>query len=171
MSQFPTIYAGQRLTSGLLMSMMPQWALKTASTSRSATTTLASDPDITLSVTANARYIVQGLLLFAADPTADLKIGWTAPTNANFQWSMIGQSTAATAGSGSVITDGQDLTSTSFGLGGVTSNAKTMTAQLRGYLTVGSTAGTFALQWAQSTSSATATQLLAGTSVVLTRVA
>ena len=171
MSQFPTIYAGNRLTSGLLMSMMPTFALKTASTSRTATTTLVNDPDITFSVVANARYTVQGLLLFSADPAADLKIGWTAPTNANFQWSMIGQPTTASAGSGSVITDGQDLTSTSFGLGGVTSNAKVMTAQLRGYLTISATPGTFALQWAQSISNAAATSLLAGTSVTLTRVA
>ncbi|MEU6365777.1 hypothetical protein ABZ876_08475 [Streptomyces sp. NPDC046931] len=144
---------------------------KAATTSRASTTTITSDPDITFSVVAGATYLVEGLLLFAADPAGDFKMGWTAPASANFQWSCFGQASTASAGSGSVITDGQDLTSNSFGLGGVTDNNKTMTAQVRGYLTTAGTAGTFALQWAQITSSANATKLLAGTHVTLTRVA
>lgn len=143
---------------------------KTSTTSRTSTTTLTSDPDITFSVVANATYLVEGLILFAADPAADLKIGWTAPTGASFPWCALGQTSTATGGSGSVITDGQDLTSTSFGLGAVTDNTKTMTAQVRGYLTISSTAGTFALQWAQIVSSSTATKLLAGTHLTLKRV-
>lgn len=171
MSQFPTIYAGQRVTADLLAQMTPTFAVKTATTTRSATTTITNDPDLTFTLTASTRYLVQGLLLFSADPAGDFKMGWTAPTGATFQWSMIGQPTSASAGSGSVITDGQDLTSNNFGLGGVTDNTKTMTAQLRGYLVLSTTPGTFALQWAQSVSSANATKLLAGTYLSLTRIA
>ncbi|MER6064822.1 hypothetical protein ABT167_27345 [Streptomyces sp. NPDC001792] len=144
-----------------------QLVVKAATTSRASTTTIASDPEITFTVVANTSYLVEGLILFAADPASDLKIGWTAPTGATFLWNVIGQPSTASASTGSVITDGQDLASTAFGLGGVTDNTKTMTGHLRGYLTVGATGGTFALQWAQITSGANATKVLAGTHVVL----
>ncbi|MGW2550715.1 hypothetical protein [Streptomyces sp. NPDC001635] len=158
-----------RLTVNGVGQSLPKY--KASTTNRTSTTSLAADPDITFPVVANATYLVDGLILFAADPAGDFKMGWTAPSGAAFQWSCFGQASTATAGSGSIITDGQDLTSTSFGLGGVTDNNKTMTAQVRGYLTVAGTAGNFVLQWAQVASSANATKLLAGTHVRLTRVA
>jgi len=56
-------------------------------------------------------------------------------------------------------------------LGGVTSNAKVMTAQMKGFLTLGSTAGAFTFQWSQGTSNALATSVQAGSYLLLHRVA
>lgn len=167
---YPTILAGQRITAALLTSMQAQIAYKTTSTSRASTTTIASDPDLQLPVAANAVYSLEGLLVYnGGNVSDDLRMGWAAPSGASMTWVATGQNTSATTGVGTVITDAQDLTSTAYSLGTI-ANARGMTAMLRGLLITSSTAGNLVLQWAQFTSSATATSMLAGSHIGLQRV-
>jgi len=147
-------------------------AWKTADTSRTSTTTNTNDPDIAISVVANATYAVDGFLLFSADTAGDLKIGWTAPAGATFPWTATGQPAAATTGTGTVITNAQTLSSANYQLGGLgTGIANAMVAQVRGLLTIAGTGGSFNLQWSQVASSANATVMHAGTHVTLRRIA
>jgi hypothetical protein len=108
------------------------------------------------------------MLFFSGDTTGDLKIGFTAPANAQMRWAGTGQPTTATGTTGSVITDGQDLSNLNFGLGNVSGSI--MTVKLDGLIAVGLTGGTFGLMWAQTSSSSTATVLYDKSYLKLTRV-
>ena len=55
--QYPAISAGTTLTAALLSSMLPTVAWKTGDTSRSSTTTVADDPDLSITVSAAGTYI------------------------------------------------------------------------------------------------------------------
>lgn len=167
---YPTIAAGQRVTASLLTSMLPITVVKQADEQRSSTTTMATDAELTLAVVANATYLFEGYVSYSqnlgASSTAGIKIGWTAPTGASLTWSSDGTD-------GPTSLTGQDATSQpitqtrSLPANGVTS----MRAAPTGLLTVSSTAGTFGLQWAQVSSSATPTFVRAGSWLRLIRVA
>ncbi|MFI9200152.1 hypothetical protein [Streptomyces sp. NPDC053048] len=168
---YPTFLAGQRLTASLLTSALPQVARKTADTSRASTTTFASDPHLTFSVEANAVYVVDGWIKYFADPTPDIQVKFDAPTGSLGEWHQVaaGSSTTTTTTVGySVRTDTNDLT-VSRNFYGVSD--WDLGAVIHATLRVGSTAGTFALQWAQSTSSATATIVYTDSWLRLQRIA
>jgi hypothetical protein len=169
---YPTWAAGQRVTAGQLLASQAKTLYKAGDTSRASTTASAADPDLTMAVEANATYIVDGLLVYGADPTADFKMGFTGPASAVFTWSCTGQDGTQTGTSSPVITDAQAIGTFAYILGGrSTGNTGKMTGRLRGTLTVAATAGTFSLVWAQQVSSATATILYTGSFMRLLRVA
>ncbi|MVO84201.1 hypothetical protein GPA10_05290 [Streptomyces sp. p1417] len=156
---YPTPLAGQRLTASLLRSMQPMTVRKTADESRSATTTLATDTHLVVSVEASAVYTMTGWIKYFADPTPDIKIFFSTPTGClgEWAWMMPGSSTSATGTAGySIRTETNDIASFRTGYG--TSDSIHYTP-VSGLFRVGSTAGSIALQWAQNTSSATATTL------------
>jgi hypothetical protein len=168
---YPTFSAGQRVTAALLTAAQPLTAYKAGDTSRASTTASNPDPDLTFAVEANATYLVDGYLIYGADPAVDIKLGFTGPASAIFDWNYAGQDGTQTGTSSPVITDSQSLGSFAYILGGVTNNAKKMQAKLSGTLRVSSTAGTFALVWAQQSSNATPTIVYAGSSLRLRRIA
>jgi hypothetical protein len=168
-STYPAWLAGQRITAKALIASQEQLAYKTTATSRANTATISNDPDLQLAVDANAVYSLEGLLVYNGGSTSDdLRIGWSAPSGSTLTWVATGQNTSATNGVGSVITDAQDITKNAYSLGTI-ANPLGMTAMVRGLLITSSVAGTFALQWAQFTSSATATSMLAGSHIGLQR--
>jgi hypothetical protein len=157
---YPTVAAGQRITAALLRSMLPQVIRKTADTSRSATTTTTADPHLTIEVDANAVYIWDGWVKYFADPAADLTIDFTVPTNALGEWNGFGAG-SGTSGVGvttgySIRTEANDVSQSRNFYG---STDLTHGVILHGILRVGATGGTFSLDWAQGSSSATATIL------------
>lgn len=166
---YPTIAAGQRVTASLLASMLPLSVVKATDEQRSSNTTMTTDNALTLAVAANATYLFEGYVSYSqnlgASSTAGIKIGWTAPIGATLTWSSDGTD-------GPTSLTGQDATSQpitqtrSLPANGVTS----MRAAPTGLLTTGGTAGAFALQWAQVSSSATPTIVRAGSWVRLIRV-
>lgn len=168
---YPTWSAGQKVTAAALTAAQELAAYKAGDTSRASVTTAAADPDLALTVEANAVYEVRGYLIYGADPTIDLKLGFTGPSGATFDWNYGGQDGTQTGTSSPLITDSQALGSFAYILGGVTNNAKKMHAKLGGTLRVGSTAGAFSLVWAQQVSSATAVIVYAGSTLVLERIA
>jgi hypothetical protein len=169
-AQYPTFLAGQTLTAALLTSAQPMTALKNSDTARSSTTTLTADPELTFSVLANGVYIVDGWIKYTGDPASDITLSWTVPTGAIGEWSGLGVGNpliSANGSPGALVADTGSVRgymmraeSTDFtgsrGFGAL-STTDTLAIQLSATLRVGSSDGTFALNWAQSSSSATAT--------------
>lgn len=156
----PTIYAGQRLTAATLQAMVGLKASKGADTARTSTTTLAADPDLSVTLAANSVYIVGLLLLYKGGTTgsSDLKFSWSLPSAATLAGEYMGIfnpiGLISTPITGSSVT----VTYTNG-----TGNSYPVTIEAT--VTTSSTAGTFALTWAQNTSSGTATTLMAGSNL------
>jgi hypothetical protein len=149
--------------------MQVQTLRKSADTARSATTTQTADPHLTIDVAANAVYTFTGWLIYDGAIAGDLVVGWSLPSGARGTWGGHGPGTtvtSATAGGGTQ----QDVASTwgynvrqettllsSTRTYGALAVGSPMVVMLNGTLRTSSTAGTFALTWAQSVSTATAT--------------
>lgn len=176
MSRYPALYSGQRLTADVLSSLLPDVYYKIGNTDRSATTTLADDPDLTATLEANAVYHIEFRLHYAALAAAAFKTAWTIPSGATGNRSAVGPD------------QGIDLSSSTSGSGGQgrwgahSYTATTITYGTRNHATnqcwaleesviTTSSAGTLAMQWAQATSNATATRLAAGSSLFVRRLA
>jgi hypothetical protein len=180
---YPTLLAGQRITASLLRAMQSQVARKTADTSITASTTPVADPHITFSVEANAVYVWTGWVKYDGATGGDVLLSFNAPSGALGEWTghgagitVIGAASTPTLETDTVRTNGymirtesNDVTqSRSFGALGV---GNALTVDIKGTLRVSSTAGTFALTWAQNASSATATTLYTDSYISLQRIA
>lgn len=182
---YPTFLAGQRITAGLLRSSQEQVARKTADTPRAATTTATADPHLQFDVVANAAYRWHGWIKYDGPTAADLNVDFSAPSGALGEWTAIGAGHSPVIGSSiapALITDTQDargylmrvetndVTSARsygcLGTGGIP-----LTLQLYGMLRVGSTGGTFSLDWAQLVSNATAVTIYTDSWLSMLRVA
>jgi hypothetical protein len=178
-SQYPTIYAGQRLTGTLLRSMMPDIIVKNTNEDRASTTTLANDSDLVATLEANAVYHVTMYIHFAALDAAQFQTQWALPTGASGNRSANGaayelaSSGAATAqaANGGYHRSGVHGFGTAVRYGTRASATNQALAIEEGVVTTSSTAGTIALMWAQFTSNATATRVGAGSSMHIRRLA
>lgn len=180
---YPTISGGQRITAELLTSMLPQVARKTADTSITASATTVADTHMQFTVVANAVYVWNAWIIYDGHIDGDLNVDFTAPTGSEGEWGGMGAGRPVTGASSTptlridtagvsgymVRTETSDVTSArSFGCLGV---GTTMSLLLVGTLRVGSTAGTFSLDWAQQASHATATTLYTDSYMWLQRTA
>ena len=181
--QYPPVAGGQRVTGTLLRSMLPLTARKTSDTSRPATTTATPDPHLVVDVEANAVYRWTGWVKYDADIAGDLLIDFTTPSGAFGEWTGIGAGNPVTGSSATptlridtvgvngyfVRTESSDVNQsrTYGGLG----TGQYLTVLMFGTLRVGATAGTFSLDWAQGTSSATATTVYTDSWLELRRTA
>ena len=157
-----TLNAGQRLTAGVLRSALGLRARKAADTGRSSAstgTTLTADPDLTLAVLANSVYLVKFSLLYkgAATGSGDIKLSFTVPSGASLPGGFEGIANPLSVAI-LPVTAASTLFSASNGTGNPLWCMVTATL-------VTSAAGSLTLNWAQNTSSATATTLMAGSSV------
>ena len=157
---YPTFLGGQRITAALLSSAQAVTVRKTADTSRSATTTTTADPHLALEVEANAVYIWDGWVKYFADPAADLTVDFTVPSGSLGEWNGFA---AASGTTGVAVTTGYMIRTESNDVSQPRNYYGTTDGQhgliLHGTLRTSTTAGTFSLDWAQGTSSATATVL------------
>lgn len=180
MSQYPVVYAGQRLTGSFVQSMLPLEFWKVTTTDRSSTTTLADDPDLTTLLDANATYKVEFHLHYAATPpagTGQFKTAWTVPASATGNRTAHGMastvSDSSSAPTGGGAGDGRSgvhgfATAVTYGDRASTTN---QCFALEEGVVVTTNAGTLAIQWAQVTSSATVTRLSAGSFLRVKRLA
>lgn len=170
MTVYPTILAGQRLSADLLTSMLPLHAAKTSSTSRSSTTTVTADPDLQLSLAANAEYRLIGYFRISGDPAADMDIQFTVPSGTTGSYTVTGR----LAGASAADTDTRTSTRIAFGVETQFSTPSTATPQANhivGRIITSSTAGTFSVDWAQTVSNATATVMASDSWIELRRIA
>lgn len=132
---------------------------KTADTSRASTATYANDPHLSVPVLANTVYSFELYGLYQAGATGQFKVQVTMPAGATMEagswhydpgtdeWAPIATALASPA---------QFVT-------GLVGTGNNLPFKLRGSVHVGATAGNVVLQWAQTTSNATATILRKGT--------
>lgn len=155
-----TFAAGQRLTAGGLRAALGLSASKGADTARASTVTLTADPDLTVAVSANAVYVVKFSLLYkgAATGTGDFKFGFAVPPGATFAGGFLGIANPLGVTVGPVTASS---TLVSYGNG----TANPLWCEVNATLVTSGTAGSLTLTWAQNTSIATATTLMAGSSL------
>jgi hypothetical protein len=171
LSQYPTVYAGQRITTQLLSSMLPLFVRKVSDTNRAATTTFTDDPDLSITVEANAQYRVEFLIHYSSVAAAGFKTLWTVPSGA----------TGLRACWGVDISPTSTSNPTGDGRWGIHAFATTVnygtrdgTNQVMAWETgdlVTTSAGTLALQWAQTTSNASSTRVAARSYLRIERLA
>lgn len=181
---YPTALPGQRITSSLLASMLPQVARKTADTARSAVTTPSADPHLQFELTANAVYIMDGWIKYDGPTAADLLLDFTAPSGTLGEWLGWGAGHSPVISfntTPAIVSDSQqsrgyplrlesnDVTAAkSFGCLGT---GVSLTMMLNATIRVGSTGGTYSLDWSQQTSDATSVTVFTDSWLRLRRIA
>lgn len=166
---YPTFLAGQRITAALLSSGQPKIARKTSDTARAATATPAADPHLQFEVEASAVYIMDGWLKYDGPTAADLLLDFSAPTGTLGEWLGWGVghspvvsfsavpaivSDSAQSRGYPIRTESNDITAAkSFGCLGAGTN---LTMMLSATIRVGSSSGTYSLDWSQQVSDAAA---------------
>lgn len=154
-----------------LFASAPVFARRTAdATAISLSTTLTDDSALFVTVVANAVYVVQSQIIYTADPSGDLLIGWSGPASASFDWGINGPGSSQTTTTGTFY-NGSNTISGSDTVGGVSAVGSPVIARPGGVLVTSGTAGTFKFRWAQGTSNANGTTVKAGSYLYLTRVA
>jgi hypothetical protein len=152
----PTWTPGEVLASADVNSwFVPLAAVKGSDTSRSSNTTVASDPDLSLAVAANCTYVFSMYLDFEGGTTgaSDLKFTWSVPASTTMRYN-IAYSTASPA-----VSVSNSFTQASI-ISAATNGATVLQGlHAHGSIVTSSTAGNVVLQWAQNTSSGTATIL------------
>lgn len=163
----PLATVGQVLTADFVNQwLVPLAAYRTSTQSVTSSTTLVNDNALSVSVAANAVYLVELGLYYDGDTAGDLKTGWTTPAGATISDALaLGLSTTAAASTDDFTSGSSSVPS--FGALG----AGVRCAALFKYLlTTAGTSGTLQFQWAQNTSSATATIMHAGSYLIAQRV-
>ncbi len=147
------------------------YARKAGDTSRATTTTLADDPDLTVTVAASAVYDVRINLAYhsTSQSAGDFKCQLVAPSGAAFQGS-VHTYTALGTGTGDDVASGVSL-SGALSCGVVATADPFNPCLIVGLLVTGGSGGAFKVQWAQNASSGTATVLKTNSYLVAQRLA
>lgn len=169
MSVYPTFVGGQRLTASLLTSMLPLHAQKDSDTTIISDSTLNDDPDLFVTVEANAVYVLDFFLIVLGGTTGDFKMQFDGPTGSTGTWGAYALDTTAAAVAGATNVIRTTLANPrSYG---TVSSASGQVLIGRGLVRTDATAGTFKLSWSQDTSTATDTVLVTNSWIELRRVA
>jgi hypothetical protein len=143
-----------------------QAVVKPTGQSVTSSTTIVNDIDLVLPVAANATYRIECFISFVAATGGDLKFTWAVPAGASMFYQAEHNEGGTTGLVNSVITY-SDL-NTIQAAGG---NSVVQAVGIKGNLLTVSTAGNLQLQWAQNTSSATATTVRARSHLMMRRIA
>lgn len=184
MPTYPQILAGQRLTAGLLTSMLPLEAVKASDEIRTSTTTVVDDTELAFQLAASATYRMDGWIKYSAATAGDLVVDWTIPPGCLGEWVGFGIGVTPISADGSpgalsadtqqtrgymirAETNDIDQFRTFGGLG----SGVALGVLLSGTVRTGASGGTYALSWAQGTASATPTTIYADSRITLRRTA
>lgn len=151
------------------MTNVDRWQYKfvTSDVSLTSNTTLANITGLSSTAAANTRYRIQATLFYTAATAGDLKIGFTTPASATVIYGLQGLVSSATLITGA-YSPGFSTGSGGLTAGGVDATNLFLTVELT--LQTAGTAGTFQLQFAQGTSSATATVIKANSTMTVCRI-
>lgn len=157
MTAFGQVQAGSRLFAAMAQGVAPLSAYKGTSQLVTSSTTLTNDTALAIELQANAVYSFALILGYnGASGAGNLKFGWALPSLATMGYSLYGNTTGGSA------TDGPWETGSSVPALGTSGTGTSLGAVAQGAIATGSTAGPMQLQWAQNSSSSTATTVLAG---------
>lgn len=145
------------------------YAEKLSDTSRNTTTTLADDPELTVPVAANSKYLLTCMLIYSATSQAggDLNVGWAVPASASMQGHTSGNAASGTTAADDLNTSFSESTTMSFGVIGTA--APWTAALLTARVVIAGTAGNVVLRWCQATSSGINTVMRQGSFLNLDR--
>lgn len=173
---YPDIGVGDLVTADLLTSMLPAAVVKSALTSRTSTTTLAADGDLTGITLGVGTWKIELLLFWSCSVSATQKI--------KTQWGFTGtwnNPTRGCVGPGNVTTGTprdavQEMNVSANATNvdavyNVQNNALFTTVREMTYLAVVTSPGDLSLQWAQSVSSANPTIVQPGSAFEVRRIA
>lgn len=166
MSQYPVIVAGEALTSALLQSMLEQVGYKASDQGVTSSTVLQNDTALLVPLAANAKYEFDAKIVYKGGTTgsSDLKLGWSVPSGVTIAGGI--EAVANPLGVALLyMTQASTLFSATNGTG------NPFPIRLWGTVTTSATTGNLQLTWAQNTSSATATTVMAGSLLTARRVA
>jgi hypothetical protein len=170
---FPVLSAGHKVLGTewdtILKFVQPLYVRKTADQTVTSSTTIGDDSQLLVAVDANATYEVWCHIIYTAGTVGDLKIGWSGPTSATFDW-VIGGADAGSTAIGSTYRGANTISGTDVA-GGPGSGNPAMVTRPSGVLITSSTSGTFKFRWAQGTSDATSTVVKSGSIMALRRLA
>jgi hypothetical protein len=147
-------------------------AYKTANTSRSSTTSPALDPDLQVSVAANAVYEVRASVGYSSGSTTEgIKYDFQLPSG-TMNYTASRNEIDSYTGFGTInVTASRTVANSAGTPDNATTNGSPAGIQVVGTLFTGGTPGTFGLLWSQNSSSGTGLSVLAGSNLVLTRIA
>ncbi len=151
---YPQWLAGQDVSADQLNEMLPKFLRKTVDTTKTSTTTVAADPELQITLAANAVYCWDGWVKYSADPTADFVVDFTAPSGALGEWGAhgAGSSTAGQTSAGySIRTESNDIQQFRTYYGTTAADNTPLTVFFYGTVRT-SSGGTFSLDWAPSNS-------------------
>jgi hypothetical protein len=110
--------------------------------------TLVNDTALAAFCDASSTYELKVILKYSASTTANINVGFTAPSGAALEWTIDGVDITAGATSGIInrasAAIGGTLTASGAGSG------VNMFLKIKGILTIGATSGNIQLQWAQN---------------------
>lgn len=163
----PTWTVGEVLASADVNTwFVPLAAVKSSDQSISSSTVLTNDTALSIAVAANSTYAFTGLLIYegGTQGSSDMKFQFTVPAGATLNYMPLHQSTAGNI-SGVALSTAASVPSCGSGGAG-----NSFTVTITGTLIVSSTSGTLQLQWAQNTSSGTATIMHQNSWLMLRRI-
>jgi hypothetical protein len=145
---------------------VPVEAVRTSTQSVTSSTVLVNDTQLLVPVAANASYHFLTYLFYegGTQGSSDIKVGYAVPAGTTMRYHRIYANTSGLAVNISTLTETDVQGAGTQGAGiacGLTHHGTIVTS---------ATTGNVQLQWAQSTSSATATQVLAQSAILLTRI-
>lgn len=133
------------------------FVVKTADESVTSSAALQNDDHLSLALATSTFYTVDGYLSCDGAVAADIQVGFTVPSGATVNITVVGLSTSAAsdpgvAWSGTVAASGE-----SAGAMGLLGTGNRSGMLIKGWVRTAGTAGNLQLQWAQGTSNGTAT--------------
>lgn len=146
-----------------------KFARKTADESVTSSTVVQDDNELFISVAANEVWKFWLDLHYEAVAGGGITMGWTVPVGATGRWGSHGLNLTSTTNTDSIIVKSASTITDTLSNGGA--GTADVMSLITGLVVVGGTGGTLRLQWAQRTSSPTATTVFTHSSLYAVRVA
>ncbi|MGY0062854.1 hypothetical protein ACWY4P_41015 [Streptomyces sp. LZ34] len=171
-----TVTGNTTVTGNLSASGIGQerYAVKAANTTRASTTTKTDDPDLTMTVVANAVYYVEFILAAqSSSTTPNINTAWNVPSGSTgLKFAHGPTNNAATFVTRTDTNARVSAHGYTTGLDYIINGSGVSVAILeKSIVTTGGSGGTIAMQWAQNTSNGTATVVEAGSYMYIRRIA
>lgn len=143
-----------------------QIVIKTSTESVTSSTTVQDDNELSMTLNANTNYWLDGLLINDGAAAGDFKLQFVVPSG-TIRWLSDGPDSAAAATTDIVDRNWKAGSLTTI-MGCIAAGTSTV-LPVSGIIRTGASGGTFKLQWAQGTSSGTATRVFLDSFLRVTR--
>jgi hypothetical protein len=160
------ITAGARITAAGIQGTAPQATIKGADQSVTSSITMINDNALFTDLIADATYYFECCIFYqgGTQGSSDFQYQWTVPSGTTMIWADENITTGGAASVGTCWTQAANPTA------GANGSGNKCSLVMKGTISTSSTAGVLQLQWAQNTSSGTATTVKAGSVLTLWQV-